>query len=76
VLILLGLAVNLLVFSFFQADQVPLWNGLRWDVWAALGFTLLSIALYIMAFWPSLKKSIRSRLKRVALRRRFNHARR
>ena len=76
VLVLLGLAINLLVFSFFQADPVPLWNGLRWDVWAALGFTLLSGALCLMAFWRSLTKAIRSRLKRAAMRRRFNDARR
>jgi prolipoprotein diacylglyceryltransferase len=75
-LVLFGLALNLLVFSFFQADPLPIWNGLRWDTWAALGFTLLSIIICGIAFWRSLKKSIHSRLRRAAMRRRVNNGRR
>jgi phosphatidylglycerol---prolipoprotein diacylglyceryl transferase len=46
-LIGLGLAINLLAFSFLRADPAPLWYGLRPDSWAAavLGIIMLAVCL-------------------------------
>jgi len=44
----LGLAVNLLVFSFLRADPSQLWIGLRPDVWIALGLGLFCLLAYIL----------------------------
>jgi len=45
----LGLAVNLLVFSFLRADPSQLWGGLRPDMWMALGLGLFCVLTYILA---------------------------
>ena len=44
----LGLAVNLLVFSFLRADPSQLWGGLRPDVWMALGLGLFCLLAYLL----------------------------
>ncbi len=40
----LGLAGNLLLFSFLRADAAPGWLGLRLDVWVALFFLVAMLA--------------------------------
>jgi phosphatidylglycerol---prolipoprotein diacylglyceryl transferase len=50
----LGLAVNLLVFSFFRADPTQLWGGLRPDVWMALGLGLFCLLAYALTFRKNL----------------------
>jgi prolipoprotein diacylglyceryltransferase len=44
----LGLAVNLLLFSFLRADPIPLWSGLRPDTWAALMMTVLMLVVCLV----------------------------
>ncbi|MDR3573386.1 MAG: prolipoprotein diacylglyceryl transferase [Anaerolineaceae bacterium] len=48
----LGISINLLVFSRFRADPVPLWNGIRTDILAGSLFVLISLFLCILAFIP------------------------
>jgi phosphatidylglycerol---prolipoprotein diacylglyceryl transferase len=43
-LIGLGLAVNLLAFSFLRVDPSPAWFGQRPDMWAAFVFTIFMLA--------------------------------
>ncbi|NPV85747.1 MAG: hypothetical protein HPY45_07030 [Anaerolineae bacterium] len=47
----MGLAVNLLVFSFLRCDAAPRWAGMRSDSWAALVLALLSVALVGIQLW-------------------------
>jgi hypothetical protein len=47
-LIGLGLAVNLLGFSFFRIDPYPMWMGFRPDTWAALVFTLMMLSFCLL----------------------------
>lgn len=56
----LGLAVNLLIFSFLRADPAPLWGGLRADSWAA---GLLSVFMLALCLLPSALARVRSRQK-------------
>ncbi len=49
-LIALGLALNLLFFSFIQADPALYWSGLRLNTWAALIFTLCALAATLYTF--------------------------
>jgi phosphatidylglycerol---prolipoprotein diacylglyceryl transferase len=46
----LGLAVNLLIFSFLRADPSQLWIGVRPDVWMALGLGLFCLLAYALTF--------------------------
>jgi phosphatidylglycerol---prolipoprotein diacylglyceryl transferase len=48
----LGLSINLLLFSRFRADPVPLWHGLRTDILAGILFVLISLAICIAAYIP------------------------
>jgi phosphatidylglycerol---prolipoprotein diacylglyceryl transferase len=45
-----GLSLNLLFFSFLRADPIPLWSGLRPDVWAAILLFLLSLGAILFTF--------------------------
>lgn len=56
----LGLALNLLFFSFLQADPAPRWLGLRLDTWAALVFALWAAAVTWRAFRIDPRKRLRS----------------
>jgi phosphatidylglycerol---prolipoprotein diacylglyceryl transferase len=49
----LGVALNLLFFSFLRADPAPSWGGLRPDSWAGLLFTLASLGAVVWCFLPS-----------------------
>jgi phosphatidylglycerol:prolipoprotein diacylglycerol transferase len=53
----LGLSINLLLFSRFRVDPVPVWNGLRTDILAGSLFVLLSLLMCILAFIPHRLKS-------------------
>jgi prolipoprotein diacylglyceryltransferase len=44
----LGLAVNLLLFSFLRADPAPLWSGQRPDTWAALVMLIIMLAAVLL----------------------------
>lgn len=55
-LIGLGLAVNLLVFSFLRADPAQLWGGLRADSWAA---AFLGILMLVLCLLPSVPAGMR-----------------
>src|SRR5271157_1610001 len=48
----LGLSINLLLFSRFRADPLPVWNGLRTDILAGCLFVVLSLLICILAFLP------------------------
>jgi phosphatidylglycerol:prolipoprotein diacylglycerol transferase len=48
----LGLSINLLLFSRFRADPVPVWNGMRTDILAGSLFVLMSLLICILAFVP------------------------
>jgi phosphatidylglycerol---prolipoprotein diacylglyceryl transferase len=49
-LIGLGLAANLLLFSFLRADPTPSWSGLRPDTWAS---ALMGILFLVMCLFPT-----------------------
>jgi hypothetical protein len=47
-LALLGLSLELFGLSFLRADPAPLWNGVRLEAWAALGFAgIAGVAIII-----------------------------
>ena len=49
----LGLSINLLLFSRFRVDPVPMWNGLRTDILAGSLFVLMSLVICILTFIPN-----------------------
>jgi phosphatidylglycerol---prolipoprotein diacylglyceryl transferase len=52
----LGLSLNLLIFSLLRVDPAPLWQGIRPDIWMAVGLTLVSLAACAYIFWPKEKE--------------------
>lgn len=51
----LGLALNLLIFSFLRVDPSPFWNGFRPDSWAAIMLCLLCLLIFFLTSLPRLK---------------------
>jgi len=49
-LALVGLSVQLFGLSFLMADPARLWNGLRLDAWAALGFAIFGSLVLFASF--------------------------
>lgn len=52
----LGLSLNLLIFSILRVDPAPLWQGVRPDIWMAVGLTIVSLAACAFIFWPKKKE--------------------
>jgi prolipoprotein diacylglyceryltransferase len=48
----LGISIDVLLFSRFRADPLPVWNGLRTDLLAGSLFVVMSLFLCILAFLP------------------------
>jgi prolipoprotein diacylglyceryltransferase len=52
---LLGLAVELFALSFFRADPMPVWLGLRLEAWGTLGLAVFSILSLAVLFRQRMK---------------------
>ena len=48
----LGLAGVQFSAALLSAEPVPLWRGLSYEAWAALGLGVFSLGLGVYAFWP------------------------
>jgi phosphatidylglycerol:prolipoprotein diacylglycerol transferase len=46
-LFLLGLSAIYFLLTYLRGDPNPVWVGLRWDAWAALGFSTLGMANFL-----------------------------
>ena len=44
--LLFGISLVMFALTYVRADPVPVWNGLRWDAWAALISALISSMIY------------------------------
>jgi prolipoprotein diacylglyceryltransferase len=58
---LLGVAVELFSLSFFRADPMPVWLGLRLEAWGALGLGLLAILVLVVLFRHWMKERERKK---------------
>jgi hypothetical protein len=50
------LSLNLLIFSILRVDPAPLWQGVRPDIWMAVGLTIVSLAACAFIFRPKKKE--------------------
>ncbi|MCH7663591.1 MAG: hypothetical protein IH859_06950 [Chloroflexi bacterium] len=46
-LFLLGVSIIYFTLTYLRADPIPVMVGLRWDAWAALGFSTIGFAYFI-----------------------------